>query len=244
MPLIIRISDLIENDFDVDEEPVIFSQLLSSSAGVIEQYSDEFAIVRFDTGFSGQVDLSYEIRDAGGLADEAGIEALVAPAYDGIQTGTDLRDLMIGNALDEQISGGLGDDDIFGEAGADVLSGGEGDDLIMGGDGDDVIIGGDGADEIDGGDGHDAVSFEGSNVGVRADLSSRLGQGGHAQGDTYDNVEELRGSAYGISSMALRMQTLCAVRRAMTCFLATQAMTLLWVVWVTIRSKVGLERMC
>ena len=92
--------------------------------------------------------------------------------------GTARRDLLIGTALGERFEAGAGDDDIFARGG------------------DDFIASNDGADLIDGGDGVDTVSFATSSIGVRADVQSRVGQGGYAQGDVYRNVEALEGSSY------------------------------------------------
>lgn len=197
VPLVIRVSDLLANDFDVDEESVSFESLDSTSAGIGSVYGDdEFVVVHFEAGFTGSFDLQYSIIDPTGLTDEGFITAAVADLYTQVQIGTDQRDLLIGNALSETLSGGMGDDDIFGEAGSDVVFGGEGNDLIYAGDGADFINAGDGEDEIFGGGGFDYVSFEGSNTGVRADLTSRVGQGGFAQGDLYSGVEGLIGSDY------------------------------------------------
>lgn len=83
------------------------------------------------------------------------------------------------------------------DGGNDLIDGGAGDDTIEGGAGNDAIIGGEGADDIDGGTGEqDIVSFERSSVGVVVDLVLGRGQGGEAEGDTYDNVEFIHGSTH------------------------------------------------
>ncbi len=83
------------------------------------------------------------------------------------------------------------------DGGDDLIDGGAGNDTIDGGAGKDTIIGGEGADDIDGGTGEqDIVSFERSSVGVTVDLVLGRGQGGEAEGDTYENVEFIRGSAH------------------------------------------------
>ena len=215
LPLVLRISDIMANDTDIEDNPINFAGITATSAGVAEIYNDEFVVVRFDAGFTGDVDLTYEITDPELLSDEGFITASVAAEYEQTQTGTDDRDLLIGNMLDETIYGGLGNDDIFGEAGVDTIFGGEGDDTVFAGagadiidggigddtidagEGDDHILGGDGFDDIDGGEGFDTVDLAGSNVGVRADLAARIGQGGFAQGDVYTNVEALLGSDFG-----------------------------------------------
>ena len=197
VPLVIRISDLLANDTDVDDDDVLmFASLDNTTEGVGTVYEDEFIVVRFDAGFSGPVDLQYSISDLEGAQDEGFVSGAVLDSYNQQLTGGDLRDLLIGNDLDEVINAGAGDDDIFAEGGTDTIDGGAGNDLIDAGAGDDLILGGDGADDIDGGAGFDTVDLAGSNIGVRADLSSRLGQGGFAQGDVYTNIEALVGTDY------------------------------------------------
>jgi hypothetical protein len=44
--------------------------------------------------------------------------------------------------------------------------------------------------------GRDTADYSASNIGVRADLLARIGQGGHAQGDEYVSIENLAGSAF------------------------------------------------
>src|SRR5262245_29845579 len=80
-----------------------------------------------------------------------------------------------------------GDDAIFGLAG---------DDTIFGLFGNDVIKGGAGADRIDGGSGVDTVDYTDSTVGVAVVLSTGIGAGGTAEGDTFISIENANGSAY------------------------------------------------
>jgi Ca2+-binding RTX toxin-like protein len=114
-------------------------------------------------------------------------------------------DKLLGGGGDDVLSGDADNDELRGGAGADDLSGGSGDDKLLGDAGDDVMRGGAGADTFDGGDGIDTVdysdapysgphwSFDG---GVSASLLEGYGREGDAAGDTYVNVENLRGSAY------------------------------------------------
>jgi Ca2+-binding RTX toxin-like protein len=69
--------------------------------------------------------------------------------------GSNLGDIMNGNAGDNSFDGGAGDDFLFGNLGADNLTGGLGADTLIGGHGNDVLIGGEGHDVLtgDGGDG-------------------------------------------------------------------------------------------
>ncbi len=182
VPLVLRVSDLLENDFDIDEDDVVsFVGVDNASVGsfeIVDANGEQFITLRVADGFTGDVTLQYRVTDLAGFEDVGSITATVATTYNGFITGTPLLDLLLGTP---------GDDNISAFEGADVIEAGGGDDLIFGGD--------DG-DTIDGGAGVDVVDFEGSNTGVRADLTSRVGQGGFAQGDTYLNVEGLAGTDF------------------------------------------------
>ncbi|MEM7641539.1 MAG: cadherin-like domain-containing protein [Pseudomonadota bacterium] len=214
LPMVIRISELIENDTDVDEDDVLFFAGIDGvTEGTASIYGNQFIVIEFDRDFTGEVRLDYLVTD-GRLSDQGSGFGEVDSFYSGIQFGTDLRDLIFGNELDEIIEAFDGNDDIFVGAGADSVDagagddlvelgtgndtvlGGAGDDTILAGEGDDFIDGGDDADSIDGGAGRDTVSYEGSDIGVRADLQARIGQGGWAQGDVFLGVEDLIGSAW------------------------------------------------
>lgn len=183
-PLVLRISDLMANDSDVDLDPDDYTALLSfagvrsTSAGTATIYNNEFVVVEYARGFSGAVSLDYIIKDEAGVEDDGTVQATISATHAATLTGTAIRDLIIGTYLGERIEGLGGNDDIFGR------------------EGDDYIVGGDGADRIDGGDGFDTVDFAGSNIGVRADLAARIGQGGHAQGDVYFSIEQLIGTTF------------------------------------------------
>ena len=83
------------------------------------------------------------------------------------------------------------------DGGDDLIDGGAGNDIIEGGAGNDAIIGGEGADQIDGGTGEqDIVGFHVSSTGVTVNLDTGTGVGGDAEGDTYENVEFIHGSAF------------------------------------------------
>ncbi len=80
------------------------------------------------------------------------------------------------------------------EGSDDLLFGGAGDDVIIAGAGNDAITGGEGADQIDGGAGTDYVGFQVSSEAVEVNLDTGLGRGGDAEGDTFVNIENVRGS--------------------------------------------------
>ena len=79
----------------------------------------------------------------------------------------------------------LGNDSLSGNAGANILAGWGGDD---------VLRGGAGADHLDGGAGSDTASYYNDGSGVTVNLSTGIGSGGNAQGDTYAEIENVTGS--------------------------------------------------
>ena len=83
--------------------------------------------------------------------------------------------------------------------GFEHIIGSEHADTLTGDDADNVIEGGAGADTLDGGAGVDTVSYTGSrdewsSVGVRVNLRTGEGFGGHAEGDSLRGVENIIGS--------------------------------------------------
>ncbi len=97
----------------------------------------------------------------------------------------------------ENLAGSEYRDVLTGDNGPNGLRGRGGDDELRGSDGDDVLDGGDGADQLDGGAGVDWVLYLESNASVTVNLSNNTAAGGHAQGDTFNNIENVAGSLYG-----------------------------------------------
>ena len=109
-----------------------------------------------------------------------------------------------GSLLFEGQSAGSNDGFSYGDAelpdaflgdGDDELLGGAGDDSLIGGGGDDILDGGTGADALDGGEGRDWADYSRADARVVADLGFG-GTVGEATGDTYVDVENLKGSIY------------------------------------------------
>ncbi|MBX9885753.1 MAG: hypothetical protein K2X68_12360, partial [Novosphingobium sp.] len=87
----------------------------------------------------------------------------------------------------ERILGSSFDDRLTGGTGADTLGGGAGNDRLDGGMGADTLIGGLGTDIAD---------YGRSEVGVNAGLDGGANTGGDAQGDIYQGIEGISGSAF------------------------------------------------
>ncbi|MEL6477098.1 MAG: right-handed parallel beta-helix repeat-containing protein [Pseudomonadota bacterium] len=76
---------------------------------------------------------------------------------------------------------------------ADIIDGLAGDDTLNGFADDDILIGGEGADRLNGGAGNDTASFAGSFNLNRADLQGLTFADGDAEGDVYNDIENLQG---------------------------------------------------
>ncbi|GAA4018580.1 beta strand repeat-containing protein [Actimicrobium antarcticum] len=85
----------------------------------------------------------------------------------------------------EAVIGSAFDDTLTGDAGANTLDGGAGNDTLEGGAG---------ADLLRGGDGNDTASYAASALGVTVSLTTGTAQGGDAQGDVLQDIENLIGS--------------------------------------------------
>lgn len=84
---------------------------------------------------------------------------------------------------------------------ADTLIGNSGINILSGGAGNDTLEGMGGGDVLDGGTGTNTASYEhsadtGGGIGVTASLASPASNLGDASGDTYNNIQNLTGSAF------------------------------------------------
>ncbi|MEM8571508.1 MAG: calcium-binding protein [Pseudomonadota bacterium] len=113
-----------------------------------------------------------------------------------IYHGNNDFDLIFGYGGNDRLFGWGGNDWLLGGEGNDQLTGGEGDDWHWGQGGDDTIYGGDGSDKIIGGEGNDWITYFESGGSVEVNLREGKGFGGHAEGDTYTDVEIAVGSDF------------------------------------------------
>ncbi|WP_425459727.1 hypothetical protein [Hankyongella ginsenosidimutans] len=140
-------------------------------------------------------------------------------------SGTDLRDILIGdsganslfgNGGDDRLEGwegndflygGEGNDQLLGGNNTDLLDGGNGNDILGGGASNDTLTGGAGNDSLDGGTGRDTASFAGdlsnfdiAQVGTSIVVTDLTGTEGV---DTVSNVEQFAfaGVVYSVNSL-------------------------------------------
>ena len=145
------------------------------------------ALTLYDTGGDDTLDLRWDVDDQQvdlspeGLSDVLGLTGNLIIA----------RDTLI-----EHFVAGSGDDDVTGNDAGNRLEGRAGNDTLDGGEGNDTLAGGAGADRLDGGRGGDTLWYGASNVGVNIDLAAGTARGGHAEGDTFENVEGIAGSRH------------------------------------------------
>ncbi|KAL3880793.1 hypothetical protein ACJMK2_033004 [Sinanodonta woodiana] len=141
-------------------------------------------------------DLMTAKRITGSMLEKNYIEGGDATVY---ISGGEQNDTLHGGISGENINGLEGSDCIYGHNGNDILIGGPGDDLLKGGEGDDTLYGGDGADSIHGGTGSNTVVFKGDGLnqaGVYVNLQTGQGEKADAEGDTYEDIQNIYGSEY------------------------------------------------
>ncbi|MEM9971368.1 MAG: calcium-binding protein [Pseudomonadota bacterium] len=90
-------------------------------------------------------------------------------------------------------TGGHAAGDVF--VAIDNLIGSAGNDTLTGFFADNVLEGGAGADVLNGGAGIDTASYESDTAGVQVSLDANSGSGGHATGDSFAQIENLRGGS-------------------------------------------------
>ena len=98
----------------------------------------------------------------------------------------------------DKLHGAGGSDTIKGGGGNDYLSGGGGNDALFGEAGDDTLEGGPGADTLNGGangNAGDTITYARSAEAVRVNLGKMTAAGGDAEGDVFEKVENIIGSA-------------------------------------------------
>lgn len=120
-----------------------------------------------------------------------GADTLLGDNGDDILNGGADNDTLGGGDGADTLNGAAGLDTLNGGAGNDILSGGGDADILNGGEGDDELNGGIGADQLNGQTGIDTASYLGTDAAVTVNLTTGLGSGGFAEGDTLVNIENI-----------------------------------------------------
>ncbi|MEM7505667.1 MAG: glycoside hydrolase family 9 protein [Pseudomonadota bacterium] len=163
-------------DIPVAESFNGFSVFVPSTEYTVQQGISDMTYV---TGYLAAVK-----GDFGTVAASEGADTLV---------GTASRDEIYALGGNDEVNGLEGADSLYGGQGNDTLYGDQGGDRLFGQGGNDTLVGGAGADRIDGGAGTDTAGFTDAFGPVRADLAGTVAGAGHAKGDIYLSVENLRG---------------------------------------------------
>ncbi len=117
---------------------------------------------------------------------ETFVVTLSAPSS-GLTLGTNTATATITNDDSSEILGTIGNDALNGTVANDSLRGLEGNDTLSGGLG---------ADVLDGGIGADTARYSSSDAFVNINMLTGVYTGGHAQGDTFTDVESIIGSSF------------------------------------------------
>jgi len=160
-------------------------------------------------GGNGYDTLVYEDAPGGvniNLAEGKGSGAAAGDTFSGFERvfATKHADIVSGTSIAEVLFGEAGDDDLYGNGGNDTLHGGAGKDDLLGGEGDDWLVPGSEvaeADDLHGGNGSDWADYDDAGGAVTVNLRAGT-SGGRAAGDTYDSIENVRGSDYGDTLVA------------------------------------------
>ena len=97
----------------------------------------------------------------------------------------------------ENLWGSDFDDTLTGDMKDNRLYGHDGDDTLLGAEGNDYLEGMAGADHLDGGDGIDEAVYVNYNAeGVTVNLTTGMGSGGNAEGDTFISIENVTGTQF------------------------------------------------
>ena len=213
-------ASLISDDYSGDATTSGILAIGGNAAGVMNYISDEdwFAVTIEASQvvrFSGSDDIKLTLFDAAGNIVTTGVtsEDLIATNLEEGQyfLGVDYENFfieiedytveatLVENALtedDDSYTGTAGGDEVFALGGNDTLLGLDGNDTLFGLDGNDLLNGGKGADILNGGTGVDTADYSTSSTGVHIRLTDSSFNTGEGAGDTFINIESLRGSNF------------------------------------------------
>ena len=177
-----------DDDVYVSGAPAV----LDGGEGVDTLLADTSDLV---AGSEGQYWADYVPREAGVTIDLA-MGMILADGFGGNGSFTGFENVT-GSELGDLIRGDAGANELSGLGGGDTLIGRAGDDTLMGGEGNDMLLGGLGDDMLDGGEGVDAASYRFANSGVTVSLALQGEAQDTGEGmDTLVGIERLFGSAF------------------------------------------------
>ncbi len=127
------------------------------------QFNPGTAFDPLNAGQTATVNVSYSVRDPGGLTSAATFQLTVTGTAEvggpNAIVGSNGANFLFGSNGADAIFGLGGNDFLYGGNGDDILDGGAGGDFLLGGAGNDVLIGGAGIDFLVGGAGADVFRF-------------------------------------------------------------------------------------
>lgn len=136
------------------------------------------------TGGNGTDTVTYANASAG-----VTVNLTTTTAQNTVGAGTDTL------ATFENLHGSAFNDTLTGNTANNTLWGGAGNDRLDGGAGNDFLYGGFGADYLDGNSGTDWARYDDDTAGVNVNLTTGVGTGGQAQGDTLVGIEYVMGGS-------------------------------------------------
>jgi len=93
MPLVIPMSRVLANDFDVDGQTIVFTDVMDGEGGVVSlNEQGNFVFTSFEN-FNGEASFTYLITDTTGATDTAVVTIDFAPVNDAIELGDDVTDV-------------------------------------------------------------------------------------------------------------------------------------------------------
>ncbi len=134
--------------------------------------------------------------DADGIYGQQFAAQLFGTSGNDVITDTFGANWLDGQSGDDILYGATGKDQIYGGSGNDALFGGKGKDTLFGGSGDDVLSGGKGDDTLIGGEGIDTADYSSETAAIIADLKAGSSTGSSAGFDTFQEIENVTGTAF------------------------------------------------
>ena len=164
-------------------------------------HADGDTIVTFEVETEVEVDGETETIET----DVSTFEYVTGSMHDDRLTGDDRGNHLVGGGGDDTLRGGAGMDLLIGGPGADMLDGGEDEDekdnkLPQTDTNNDDVIDSDDDDAVDAS--IDWAVYKGAAEAVMVDLSTSMGTGGEAMGDTLVNIELVWGSEHADTFIA------------------------------------------